>query len=105
MMLRTGIRGKRTVHPLLPSRAAWRRTPGAKGFDDMGTFVEIPLVNLIRPRVRAWREHAETPYAGVTGTTQHLLEQFFFNNIHHFVVCINTFFTKLCKTTTDQICA
>ena len=49
-------------------------TPAAKGFDDMGTFVEIPLVNLIRPRVRAWREHAETPYAGVTGTTRHLLE-------------------------------
>ena len=49
-------------------------TPGAKGFDDMGTFVEIPLVNLIRPRVQAWRGHAATPYAGVTGTTRRLLE-------------------------------
>ena len=31
-------------------------TAGSKAFDDPGVFVEIPLVNQIRPRVRAWRE-------------------------------------------------
>ncbi len=32
-------------------------TPGSKSFDDPGIFVEIPLVNRIRPRVKAWREN------------------------------------------------
>ncbi len=45
---------------------------GSRTFDDPGRFVEIPLVNLIRPRVRAWRE---TGYPGVTGITKRLLEQ------------------------------
>src|SRR5690349_6190900 len=31
-------------------------TPGAKAFDDPGIFRELPLVNQIRPRVRAWCE-------------------------------------------------
>ena len=31
-------------------------TKGSKAFDDPGVFVEIPLVNQIRPRVKAWRE-------------------------------------------------
>lgn len=46
-------------------------TPGAKVFDDPGIFVELPLVNQIRPRVAAWREGG---YAGVTGITKRLLE-------------------------------
>ncbi len=29
-------------------------TPGSKAFDDPGEFVELPLVNKIRPRVEAW---------------------------------------------------
>jgi type III restriction enzyme len=45
---------------------------GSKAFDDPGVFVEIPLVNQIRPRVRAWREAG---YPGVTGITARLLEQ------------------------------
>jgi type III restriction enzyme len=49
-------------------------TPGSKAFDDPGIFVDIPLVNLIRPRVKAWREHPTNPYAGVTGITKRLLE-------------------------------
>ncbi len=60
------------------SREAGRRkagyviaTPGATGFDDMGTFVEIPLVNFIRPRVQDWRERG---WPGVSGTTRRLLE-------------------------------
>jgi len=40
-------------------------------YDDPGEFVEIPLVNQIRPRVRAWREAG---YPGVTGITRRLLE-------------------------------
>ncbi|AAM72953.1 MAG TPA: type III restriction endonuclease subunit R [Chlorobaculum sp.] len=43
----------------------------SRAFDDPGIFVEIPLVNQIRPRVKAWREAG---YAGVTGITKRLLE-------------------------------
>jgi len=43
----------------------------SKSFDDPGVFVEIPLVNQIRPRVRAWRNAG---YPGVTGITKRLLE-------------------------------
>ncbi len=45
-------------------------TPGSQSFDDPGVFHELPLVNAIRPRIKAWRE-AEWP--GVTGTTRRLL--------------------------------
>ena len=43
----------------------------SKAFDDPGVFVEIPLVNRIRERVRAWRDSG---YPGVTGVTKRLLE-------------------------------
>ena len=46
-------------------------TPGSKAFDDPGLFVEIPLVNQIRPRLKAWREKG---YPGVTSLTKRLLE-------------------------------
>lgn len=46
-------------------------TPGSKAFDDPGLFVEIPLVNSIRPRVKAWRAAG---YPGVTSITKRLLE-------------------------------
>jgi len=46
-------------------------TPGSKAFDDPGVFVELPLVNQIRPRIKAWREAG---YPGVTGITKRLLE-------------------------------
>jgi len=47
-------------------------TQGSKSFDDPGLFVELPLVNRSRPRVKAWREAG---YPGVTtrafaGSTQ-----------------------------------
>lgn len=58
-------------------RAAGRRPAGyvvasldSRAFDDPGVFVEIPLVNQIRPRVKAWREGG---YRGVTGITKRLL--------------------------------
>lgn len=37
----------------------------------IGQFIELPLVNMIRPRVKAWRENG---YPGVTGITKKLLE-------------------------------
>lgn len=43
----------------------------SKAFDDPGIFMEIPLVNMIRPRVDAWRDKG---YPGVTGITKRLLE-------------------------------
>lgn len=43
----------------------------SRSFDDPGRFVEIELVNKIRPRVKAWREAG---YPGVTGITKRLLE-------------------------------
>lgn len=46
-------------------------TPGSKSFDDPGIFIEIPLVNKIRSRVKAWRESG---YPGVTTITKRLLE-------------------------------
>lgn len=49
----------------------WRATGGSRNYDDPGEFVEIALVNRIRPRVKAWKENG---YSGVTGTTRKLLE-------------------------------
>ena len=43
----------------------------SKAFDDPGIFIEIALVNQIRPRVKAWRE---TGYPGVSSITKRLLE-------------------------------
>ncbi|MBN1936965.1 MAG: DEAD/DEAH box helicase family protein [Anaerolineae bacterium] len=43
----------------------------SKAFDDPGTLIEIPLVNQIRPRVKAWREAG---YPGVSSITKRLLE-------------------------------
>ena len=58
-------------------RAEGRRPAGyvvasqdSRAFDDPGVFVEIPLVNQIRPRVKAWREAG---YPGVTSMTKRLL--------------------------------
>ncbi|MBQ7594247.1 MAG: DEAD/DEAH box helicase family protein [Synergistaceae bacterium] len=39
--------------------------------DDEGKFIEIKLVNEIRPKVQAWRE---ADYPGITNTTRRLLE-------------------------------
>lgn len=43
----------------------------SKAFDDPGIFVEIPLVNRIRPRVKEWKE---ADYPGVSSITKRLLE-------------------------------
>jgi len=44
---------------------------GSNVYNDIGEFVELPLVNAIRPRVKAWRDSG---YPGVTGVTRKLLE-------------------------------
>lgn len=46
----------------------------SKSFDDPGIFKEISLVNLIRPRIKKWREAG---YPGVSGITKRLLEHWF----------------------------
>jgi type III restriction enzyme len=51
----------------------------SRSFDDPGVFVEIPLVNRIRPRVASWRDAG---YPGVTGITRRLLEHW--NNPEEF---------------------
>ncbi len=43
----------------------------SKTFDDPGTFIEIKLVNTIRPRIEKWREQG---YPGVTGISKRLLQ-------------------------------
>jgi type III restriction enzyme len=48
-----------------------RASDASKSFDDPGEFVELPLVNKIRPRVHAWRT---AEYAGGTGITKRLLK-------------------------------
>lgn len=47
-----------------------RASEKSKSFDDPGEFIELPLVNQIRSRVKAWREAG---YPGVTGITKRLL--------------------------------
>ena len=44
---------------------------GSNQYNDIGQFIELPLVNRIRPRVKAWRE---AEYPGVTGVTRKLLD-------------------------------
>ena len=44
---------------------------GSNQYNDIGQFIELPLVNRIRPRVKAWREAG---YPGATGVTHKLLE-------------------------------
>src|SRR6266849_3255249 len=48
-----------------------RASESSKSFDDPGEFIELPLVNQIRPRVKAWRE---ADYPGASGITKHLLK-------------------------------
>ena len=45
-------------------------TDQSQGFDDPGLFVELPMVNIIRRRMKEWRAKE---WPGVTGTTRRLL--------------------------------
>lgn len=44
---------------------------GSNAYNDIGQFIELPLVNLIRTRVAVWRSAG---YPGVTGVTKKLLD-------------------------------
>jgi type III restriction enzyme len=48
-----------------------RASEKSRAFDDPGVFTELPLVNQIRPRVKAWRE---ADYAGASGISRRLLQ-------------------------------
>lgn len=48
-----------------------RASEASRTFDDPGVFVELPLVNKIRPRVKTWRE---SEYPGASGITKRLLQ-------------------------------
>lgn len=50
---------------------------GSNQYNDIGQFIELPLVNKIRPRVKEWRENG---YPGVTGITRKLLAHWHDNN-------------------------
>lgn len=58
------VEGRRSAGYIIASESS-------KTFDDPGKFVEIPLVNQIRPRVKAWCTNG---HPGVTGVTKRLLE-------------------------------
>jgi len=47
-----------------------RASESSRSFDDPGIFIELPLVNQIRPRIKAWRG---ADYPGATGITKRLL--------------------------------
>src|SRR5260370_35596468 len=63
-MVFSPIAGRRPAGYLVAS-------PDSRGFNDPGVFVELPLVNQIRPRVNAWRAAG---YPGTTSITRRLLE-------------------------------
>lgn len=48
-----------------------RASEKSRTFDDPGVFVPLPLVNQIRPRVKAWREAG---WPGASGITRRLLQ-------------------------------
>ena len=48
-----------------------RASEASRSFDDPGIFIELPLVNKIRPRVKAWRK---ADYPGASGITKRLLQ-------------------------------
>src|SRR5713101_3744834 len=48
-----------------------RASDASKSFDDPGEFVELPLVNKIRPRVEKWRSD---DYPGASGISKRLLQ-------------------------------
>src|SRR6266540_1041417 len=56
------------------SSAYFYRPPSAGGETGAGTRMELELVNLVRERVKGWRENPGDPWPGVSRTTRGLLE-------------------------------
>jgi type III restriction enzyme len=50
------------------------RPPAANGEGAAGTRIPLELVNLVRERVKAWRDNAGDPWPGVSRTTRELLD-------------------------------
>ena len=50
---------------------------GRKGTDDLGEFVEMPLVNQVRPRVQEWKEKGFMYYTTTKGEKLKLNYSFF----------------------------
>ena len=54
--------------------AYFYRPPSADGDSAGGTRIPLELVNLVRERVKAWRDHPGDSWPGVSRTTRELLE-------------------------------
>ncbi len=60
-----------TLEPERRSAGYVRASESSRSFDDPGIFIELPLVNKIRTRIKAWRE---AEYPGTSGITKRLLQ-------------------------------
>jgi type III restriction enzyme len=56
-------------------------SPGAENYNDPGIPIELPLVNDIRKRIKAWKENS---YPGITPVTRKLLEYWYAENVRNF---------------------
>lgn len=54
---------------------------GTNQYNDIGRFIELDLVNRIRPRVKEWRKNG---YPGVTGVTKRLLDHWHDKNARQY---------------------
>jgi type III restriction enzyme len=54
---------------------------GSNQYNDLGEFIQLPIVNEIRKRVKSWRNNN---YPGITGITRKLLEHWYSNDIRRF---------------------
>ena len=54
---------------------------GSNQFNDQGEFIQIPLVNEIRKRVKAWRKNN---YPGITSVTRKLIEHWYAKDVRRF---------------------
>ncbi len=54
---------------------------GSNQYNDQGEFIQIPLVNDIRKRVKAWKQHN---YPGITGVTRKLIEHWYTKDVRRF---------------------
>ncbi|MDR0322574.1 MAG: DEAD/DEAH box helicase family protein, partial [Treponema sp.] len=58
--------------------------PGSNQYNDLGKFIELPLVNEIRARVKTWRNN---DYLGITSVTRKLIEHWYSKTFLPFFFC------------------
>jgi type III restriction enzyme len=68
------IQGRRTAGYIIA-------TQGVNQLNDMGTPIQLPLVNDIRGRVKSWRKNN---YPGITSVTRKLLEHWYSKEIRNY---------------------